>query len=75
MWSSNSQPQDQESHALPTVPARCPDIADFLESEEELGKQGDQGEKGAARMLGPAEEKSRKAQGKGRCILGTESWS
>ena len=24
MWGSNLQPRDQESHALPTQPARCP---------------------------------------------------
>ena len=30
MWGSNLQPQDQESHAPPTEPARCPNNGIFF---------------------------------------------
>ena len=30
MWGSNSQPWDQELHALPTESARCPDLEGFF---------------------------------------------
>ena len=29
MWGLNLQPGDQESHALPTEPARCPSSVSF----------------------------------------------
>lgn len=30
MWDSNSQPRDQEQHALPTEVARCPEALSKL---------------------------------------------
>ena len=45
MWSLNSQPQDQESHTLPTEPARCPSNLALMEEKWGAGREGCKGRK------------------------------